>query len=650
VWKPAVLWSGLGMLAGQVAIGTGLVPSSIPAPPVHGLGLMSFVSVAYAIRIIGLQRAATEQESAERAAAQAAVAASERRLRSLVQNGSDIIFVLDEAGLVRFASQSVRTLGVSPEAMNGTLARLRIHPDDRAATAAEFGAMLAVPGAQHRMERRVCHVDGSYRWYDIVAHNLLGDPAVAGIVVNMRETTERRRFQDHLAHTAYHDSLTGLVNRRAFLERLGTCLATRRPGDRVAVLFCDVDRFKLVNDRRGHAAGDRVLVAIAERLRACVGADDVVGRIAGDEFSVLLEQVGTEAEAEAIAARVTELMREPFVVGGHEAAVSLSIGVALSTEDDTVETLLSRADLAMYAAKREGGGRLRHADGRDAARFLDRVELEQDLKRAAERDELRLVYQPIVDAATGSLRGVEALVRWEHPTRGLLGPGAFIGLAEESGLILGLGAWVMEEACRTAATWPPLPGTDHATPVNVNVSAVQLADPGFLGVVQRALASSGLRRGALVLEITESCLVDDDGGELLTALREMGVPLVIDDFGTGFSSLAYLSSFRCHGIKIDRSFVANVGTEAGARMVGAIVELARAMDLKVVAEGVETVDQLDAVVALGCEYAQGYLFARPEPADVCAERFWAPPAVTPPGPAPCAPSPSSTAAPIATGP
>jgi EAL domain-containing protein (putative c-di-GMP-specific phosphodiesterase class I) len=256
-----------------------------------------------------------------------------------------------------------------------------------------------------------------------------------------------------------------------------------------------------------------------------------------------------------------------------------------------------------------------------------------------------------VDAATGGLRGVEALARWQHPTRGLLGPGAFIGLAEESGLIVGLGAWVLEEACRTAATWPSLPGTDVPTPVNVNVSAVQLADPGFLGVVQRALASSGLARGALVLEITESCLVDDDGGDLLAALRDIGVPLVIDDFGTGFSSLAYLSSFRCHGIKIDRSFVANVGSEAGARMVGAIVELAGAMDLKVVAEGVETVEQLDAVVALGCEYAQGYLFARPESAEVCAQRLWtstpAGPDVTRPGP--CAPSRAS-AAPVATGP
>jgi EAL domain-containing protein (putative c-di-GMP-specific phosphodiesterase class I) len=306
----------------------------------------------------------------------------------------------------------------------------------------------------------------------------------------------------------------------------------------------------------------------------------------------------------------------------------------------------------MYAAKRDGGGRLRHADGRDAARFLDRVELEQDLRRAVERDELRLVYQPIVDAATGSLRGVEALVRWQHPTRGLLGPGAFIALAEESGHIVGVGAWVLEEACRTAAAWPPLPGTNAATPINVNVSAVQLADPEFRAVVERALATSGLAHGALVLEITESCLVDDDGGQRLDALRAMGVKLVIDDFGTGFSSLAYLSSFRCHGIKIDRSFVERAETEAGGRMVGAIVEVARAMGLRVVAEGVETVDQLDAVVTLGCEYAQGYLFARPEPAEVCARLLWpAPAVVTPPDRPAIAPSSGpSTVAPTATAP
>jgi EAL domain-containing protein (putative c-di-GMP-specific phosphodiesterase class I) len=233
------------------------------------------------------------------------------------------------------------------------------------------------------------------------------------------------------------------------------------------------------------------------------------------------------------------------------------------------------------------------------------------------------VYQPIVSAPTGELRGIEALVRWQHPTRGLLGPGEFIALAEESRLIVELGAWVLEEACRTAATWPRLADVDRPTPVNVNVSAVQLADPDFLATVEHALAVSGLADGALVLEITESCLVDDDDGPaVLEALRDLGVKLVIDDFGTGFSSLAYLRSFHCHGIKIDRSFVTGVESEAGRRMVGAIVELAGAMDLKVVAEGVETVEQLDAVVALGCEYAQGYLFARPEPAGACRARLW----------------------------
>jgi EAL domain-containing protein (putative c-di-GMP-specific phosphodiesterase class I) len=315
-------------------------------------------------------------------------------------------------------------------------------------------------------------------------------------------------------------------------------------------------------------------------------------------------------------------MREPFTIAGQDVAVSLSIGVALAEDDDTVEALLGRADLAMYAAKREGGGRLRHADGRDDARFLDRVELEQDLRRAVEREQLRLVYQPIVSAPTGELSSIEALVRWQHPTRGLLGPGEFIGVAEESNLIVEIGAWVLEEACRTAATWPAA-ALGLPTRVNVNVSAVQLAHPGFLDTVAHALAISGLVPAALVLEITESCLVDDDEGPaILEALRAMGVKLVIDDFGTGFSSLAYLRSFRCHGIKIDRSFVDGVDSEAGRRMVGAIVELAGAMGLQVVAEGVETVEQLEAVVALGCQYAQGYLFARPDSAAACAERLW----------------------------
>jgi diguanylate cyclase (GGDEF)-like protein/PAS domain S-box-containing protein len=435
------------------------------------------------------------------------------------------------------------------------------------------------------------------------------------------DALDRFAGEEEIRHRGLHDPLTELPNRTLVLERLGQAVArVDHDRGRVALLFLDLDHFKNVNDSLGHRAGDEVLLQVADRLRAAVRPGDTVGRFGGDEFVVLCEDVDDEAMARTIAARLADAFARPFRAGGDDHVLGASIGVALMDAGaDAIldpDALLRDADAAMYRAKEAGRGRIEVFDMGMRAWAVDRLQTEAALRRALEADDQVVVhYQPVVDLRTGAIAAVEALVRWEHPERGLLGPDAFVGVAEESGLIVGLGRRVLELACAQAAAWTAARGPDRpVVPVHVNLSPRQLNDPNLVATVREVLGDAP--EGALALEITEGTLIDRgvDRVGVLERLRDLGVTLVLDDFGTGWSSLARLSALPIGGLKVDRSFVADIGGRGGP-IVDAILRLARAFDLPVVAEGVETGEQLAALDGLECELAQGFLFARPLPAE-----------------------------------
>ncbi len=423
-----------------------------------------------------------------------------------------------------------------------------------------------------------------------------------------------------LEHQATHDALTALPNRALFQGRLGQALAgAARGGDAAAVLFLDLDRFKVVNDSLGHAAGDDLLVAVAGRLAGCVRGGDTVARLGGDEFAVLLAGLGVGREATRTAGRIIRALDAPFRLGGRDVVTATSIGIAVGGTGHAAADLLRDADVALYRAKARGRGRYAVFDTAMNARALERLELEADLRRALRRGEFEVYYQPKVDLGTGCLAGLEALVRWRHPVRGVVGPGVFIPLAEETGLIQPLGQWVLEEACRQARRWGEAMGAvggGAAVVVSVNLSARQFAQPTLVEDVARALAAGGADPHQVQLEITEGVAMGNAEAtvEILRRLKELGVGLAIDDFGTGYSSLAYLKRFPVDALKIDRAFVTGLRREtADSSIVGAVVGLRRALRLAVVAEGVETAEEAAQLCELGCALGQGYHFARPLP-------------------------------------
>jgi diguanylate cyclase (GGDEF)-like protein len=425
-----------------------------------------------------------------------------------------------------------------------------------------------------------------------------------------------RRAFDDAVHQANHDPLTGLPNRSLVLDRLDQGLArSARTGGRVTVLFADLDRFKVVNDSFGHSAGDGVLLGVSERLRAAVRPHDTVGRLAGDEFVVVCEDL-TDREALDVAERVAAAVSEPIMLGGRETVITASIGIAHAEPGTRAEDMLRNSDVAMYGAKERGRSRIELFDAEMRRSMIDRLEMERSLREAIAAGELRLDYQPIVSFDNWRVSSAEALVRWDHPERGVVHPAEFIPLAEDSGLILPLGRWVLTEACRQLAVWRANGRPDLR--VTVNLSARQFADPELIDTVAEALARADLPADALWLEITESVLMEEAEitANTLQALKRLGVHLAVDDFGTGYSSLSYLKRFPVDLLKIDRSFIHGLGTdpEDGA-IVLAIVSLAQALRLEVVAEGVEHFHQLEALHSLGCDAIQGFLLGRPGPAD-----------------------------------
>ena len=430
-----------------------------------------------------------------------------------------------------------------------------------------------------------------------------------------RDVTERKHAEERLEHQALHDELTSLPNRRLLRDRISQALA-RAARDRclVGVVFLDLDRFKLINDSLGHAEGDKVLVEIADRLRAVVRGGDTVARFGGDEFVVVREGIESSEDVAGYLNRLTDEVQRPIQLGTNELIVNASLGVALGGAGDTPEALLRDADGAMYKAKACGRSRAEIATKDVQTEAASRLSTELALRRSITRDEFDVMYQPVVAVGDGSLVGVEALVRWRRPDHGLVGPESFISIAEDTGLIRPLGAWVLHQACRQLRHWSRV-GVSGGV-VSVNLSGRQLASPDLIGNVLGAIAAADIDAGQLSFEITESVLMEDvdRSANILHSLKDIGVGLAIDDFGTGYSSLAYLERFPVDALKIDRSFVSRLGADpADSAIVAAVMALGHALGLAVIAEGVETREQLQILADLGCDSAQGYLFAKPIP-------------------------------------
>ena len=547
--------------------------------------------------------------------------------RSLIDNAADAITVLERDGTIRFQTPSIEDiLGFRAEALAGTNLADAVHPDDREWVEAQFARIRRRPGAADgSVVVRWRHRDGSYRSVESRVANLLGDPAVRGIVVNSRDVTDRVALEEQLTRRAFHDGLTGLANRALFVDRLEHALYAGNPREeRLAVVFIDLDDFRKVNDSLGHSAGDELLRICARRLTERLAAGDTAARLGGDEFAVLLESGATPEAAGQMASYLLEALSEPVELHGRRMVVSASAGVALVSrrEQPPAEEVLRNADIALYRAKEDGSGRYRLFEERMHAALLRRLELEAELRRAIAAGQFALQYQPIVEADGETVVGVEALVRWEHPERGTIAPAQFIPVAEQAGLIELLGSWILREAVRQAADWHRAGVGGGALWISVNLSVEQLANPALVGEVELALRDFGLPPELLVLELTESAVMRDvvTATLRLDAIAALGVRIGVDDFGEGHSSLAYLASLPLHMLKIPKTFVDGLGEpEANVALVRAIVELARSFGLRTIAEGIEDREQLAPLLRLGCDLAQGYLFARPaSAADVAA--------------------------------
>lgn len=554
--------------------------------------------------------------------AKQALARSEARFRSLVDNAFDGVGLLDDDGRYTWVSPSLdRLMGLEPGSLLGTSAIDLVHPADVPEAVRQLEATTdAPPGDEGTWIGRALHASGEWRYLEVQGTDLRLDPNVGGIVLNVRDITEQHRAEEALRASereyrrqALHDALTGLPNRALFDDRTRRALA--RMGRRhscLAVLFCDLDGFKWLNDSYGHALGDEVVVEIGNRIARCVRGTDTVARFGGDEFVILCPELDSPEDALVTAERIAEMIRQPAVVGGLELQLTVSIGVSVTDRRDVEpEDLIAQADAAMYEAKRSGRNRVRTFDPSLQQRARSRLEISAQLRRAIPADQLVIHYQPLIALGAGRITALEALVRWEHPERGLLPPAEFVPVAEDTGLMTALGGWVIEQACAQAMAW------QDDVPVNVNLSPRQLTDPSLLDHVAGTLVATGLAPHRLRFEVTESAVMDDveQCVRSLEGLRRLGVQVGIDDFGTGHSALAYLRYLPLDFIKIDRSFIAPLGaSRRDEAIVRAIIDMAHALDLEAVAEGVETAQQREAVTHLGCDVAQGWYLGHPAPA------------------------------------
>jgi diguanylate cyclase (GGDEF)-like protein/PAS domain S-box-containing protein len=613
---------------GRVAIG--FVPLLVPAlievvgnaagdAPSYGpLMVATIVLVALAFA-----RAARLVQSDHRT--RALLRSAERYSTALAVNSSDAVIVIDADRRVLNESPQLATLlGRASLGTQGLDALRLLAPTDIAGTLAAFESAQSTPGQVFETEMSVRHGAGHVIWLDIRLVDMLADPDVAGLVINVHEITDRKRAQDELAHQAFHDVLTGLANRALFRDRVDQALRRNaRTAQDPALIYLDLDGFKNVNDSLGHESGDRMLQEIARRLVDAVRPGDSVARLGGDEFAILIESSHSVDEAEAVADRILEMLALPVQLGDHQVTLSASLGIAAGDADSTASSLLRDADVAMYRAKGLGKAQRVLFNPEMRTAIVERLQLDNDLMAALDRKQFRLVYQPVVELESERIVGFEALLRWDHPTLGTVMPDRFIAIAEENGLIVPIGAWVLNTACDTVARWHRQYPTQGDLTMAVNISARQLASSDLERDVAGALARTGVRPGAIVLEMTETALVQDTtvAAARLHELRALGVRLAIDDFGTGYSSLSYLRKFPVDILKIDRSFI-NTITERDQvpAIVRGLLDLGRTLDLETVAEGIESDVQRGSLQGEHCALGQGFLFARPMDADE-AERL-----------------------------
>ncbi len=556
-----------------------------------------------------------QSEVAERRRAEAALVESEERFRQVAENIEQVFWLLDRAERrALYVSPAFETVwGMGCAVLSDGLQALvdSVHEEDRA----ELPDVAAFLGEATR-DYRIVRPDGAERRIRTRCFPVRnGAGEVYRVAAISEDITERRQAEAELLRIGSHDPLTGLPNRASFMTRLQRAVGrlTHQPQANFTLLFVDVDRFKMVNDSLGHLKGDELLVGIARRLEECVRPEDMVARLGGDEFALLLHNTAEATDAARVARRILGRLAESFVLGTQEVFVSASIGIVPSTGYEHSQDMLRDADIAMYRAKQSGRARYQVFDAAMHAAAVARLHLETDLRRALEREEFILHYQPVVSLATGAVAGFEALVRWPHPQRGLVAPGEFIPTLEETGLIRSLGGWVLREACRQLRAWTLAHPERAEVFVSVNLSGRQFTEPNLVARVAEVLRETGVGGERLKLEVTETVFVENHeaAAKVLAELKRLGIQIQIDDFGTGYSSLRYLDQFPIDMLKIDRSFVSRIRSEGqGAEIARTIVGLGRNLEIAVVAEGVETPAQLEYLRRVGCDYAQGYIFSR----------------------------------------
>ncbi len=569
-----------------------------------------------------LRRKSLELEEArsEREKAFASLTASEERCAMLLRGASDGLWEWDlETNEMHFCERWKAMLGYQEHELSSRPDEWfkRVHPEDIERVQSEIMSHLLGLSPQFQSEHRVRRADGSYRW--MLSRGLAvmdSNRYVYRMTGSLTDVTEQKQAEKQLLHNAFHDGLTGLPNRALFMDRLKHSLAEVKKGEGYAfgVLFLDLDRFKVVNDSLGHQIGDQLLVATARRLEACLRPGDIVARLGGDEFAVILDHVRHVSDAIQAAERIRERLATPFNLSGHEVFISASIGIALNqTASEQPDEIVRNADTAMYRAKDQGRGCFELFDKGMHARNAALSQLETGLRRALARGEFRVHYQPIISLETWRINGFEALLRWEHPEHGYISPLKFIPVAEESGLIIEIGQWVLREACQQLRVWQEQFPSDPPLSISVNLSGKQFSQPDLIECISQILKETGLDAGSLKMEITESAIIEniDAAAMMLKRIKALGIRLSLDDFGTGYSSLSYLHRFPIDTLKIDRSFVSRINLPKNAEIVKTILTLAGNLGMDVVAEGVETREQVLQLTGMNCEYVQGYLLSKP---------------------------------------
>jgi diguanylate cyclase (GGDEF)-like protein/PAS domain S-box-containing protein len=588
-------------------------------------GALAIIVIHQQVRVYRIRRASRKREEL---------------FQIVTENAADMIALVDVKGRRLYNSPAYkRVLGYSAAELGETAAFEQIHLDDRFKVL-EAAREARSTGIGKRLEYRIRHKDGSWRVLESIASTIRGEKGeVSKLVIVNRDITERKRAEEQVQHNSFHDALSGLPNRRLFLDRLQHLFARaqRSPERQYAVLFVDLDGFKVFNDTMGPAVGDQVIIEIGKRLGACLQYDDtvshalgelpvidsVLSRMGGDEFTILLEEVTDPSQALRVAKRVVSAVAEPLLVQGREVRTSASVGIALSTIAHTrAEDVLQDADVAMRRAKAMGGSRSEVFDEAMHTHAVNRLKLEGELREAIVKGQFRVCYQPIVELETKQITGLEVLLRWQHPEQGLISPYKFIAAAEDTGLLVSIGRWVILEACKQLQAWDNvIPGMARVS-MSVNVSANQLADVGFVTAVETTLRETGLDPSRLHLEMTESVATADAKltATVLSHLKQLRVGVILDDFGTGISSLRVLRQLALEALKVDRSLVGAMLVDRGAREeVEMIILLAHRLKLKVIAEGIESTRQFDQLRQLGCELGQGYLFSQPVEAKVAEQ-------------------------------